>query len=280
MEPDNIQNKKVKEFSSLHHNGQMLVLPNIWNPFGAKLLQQSGYKAVATASAAVSLSNGFRDGQNFPFDELLLLLKRIVKAVSIPVSADIESGYATDNETLSENVKKLIDTGIAGINFEDSVHGVNGLISKEKQAEKINMIRRIADDSGAGLFINARSDVFLKNQNHSNQEKTNEIVSRGMLYKDAGADGFYPIFLKDEAIIRIIIKEVGLPVNLLMLPGIPGLDTLKSIGVARVSLGPGLFKFAVKAMKEISEKLLNYEGMEEIMSNPITSDFMNELISG
>ena len=278
MSPENLQSQKEKTFYQLHHDDEILVLPNIWNPLGAILLQDLGYKAVATASASIALSNGYQDGENFPFDDLLLILKRIVNSVNIPVTADVESGYAKNNIELKENIKKLIDTGIAGINFEDSKHDEQKLFTKEEQSEKIHIIRKTASEMGSSLFINARTDVFIKGNNLSKEEKVEEAIVRGKLYKDAGADCLYPIVLKEKESIRMIINEVALPVNILMIPGIPDFSSLKEIGLVRISLGPGFLKYAINSMKNVAQKLLNYEGMEEIISNPVTSDYLNQLI--
>jgi len=275
----NIVQSKEDLFCQLHQNGEILILPNIWNPLGAMLLQDLGFKAIATASASIALSNGYEDGEKYPFTELISLLKRIVQSVSIPVTADIESGYAKNNSELKENIKRLMDAGIAGINFEDSKHEEQKLVAKEEQAEKIHLIKHTASQMGSSLFINARTDVFVKQNNLPDEEKLNEAILRGKLYKDAGADGFYPILLKEQQMIKSIVDEVQLPVNILMLPGIPEFAALKETGVARVSLGPGFLKYAINAMKDVANKLLNYQGMEEINNNPVTSGYLNQLIS-
>ena len=266
-------------FNSLHHNGKMLILPNVWDPLSAILLESLGYKAVATASASIALSNGFSDGQKIPFQDVLRILRNIVNSVSIPVSADIESGYANDDTTLKENIKQLIDTGIAGINFEDSDHYGEGLISISEQCKKISLIREVASQQGTALFINARADVNLRPGSLTAQQKIEELIKRGKAYKDAGADGFYPMIQKDEDGLQEIINEVKLPVNILLFPGIPDLESLQKMGLARLSLGPGLLKIAINAMKNISEKLLQQEGMSDITGNPVTGDYLNHLIA-
>jgi 2-methylisocitrate lyase-like PEP mutase family enzyme len=279
MLSESSKSEKENQFHQLHHNNELLVLPNIWNPLGAMLLEETGYKAIATASASVAYANGYQDGEKIPFDELILILQNIAKSVKIPVTADVESGYTQSNSVLKENIKKLVDTGIAGINFEDSHHEELKLFTKEEQSEKINLIRKTASEKGSHLFINARTDVFLKQNHLSKEEKLAEAIERGNAYRDAGADGFYPIFLKEKENIKTVIEEVQLPVNILMLPGIPDFNELKKIGVARISLGPGFLKFAVNSMKNIAEKLLRYEGMEEITGNPLTTDYLKNLIS-
>ena len=278
-----LQNKILTDnanlFKSLHHNDKILVLPNIWDPLGAVLLESLGYAAVATASASIALSNGYADGEKISFKELLAILKRITGSVKIPVTADVESGYASNITMLEENIKQLIDAGISGINIEDSAHDDSKLISSNAQCDKINCIKNTAMKLGVPIFINARTDVYLKENNLSAEEKLAETIRRGNAYKNAGADGFYPIFLKENESMKSIVKEVGLPVNILLLPGIPDFETLHAAGVARVSLGPGFLKIAINAMKDIAEKLLHYEGMPEVMDNPITSAYLNTLIS-
>jgi 2-methylisocitrate lyase-like PEP mutase family enzyme len=279
MSTESFQSEKEKRFHQLHHNNELLILPNIWNPLGAMLLEDLGYKAVATASASIAFTNGIDDGEKISFDELILILKKIVKSVKIPVTADIESGYAENNSVLKENIKRLIDTGIVGINFEDSHHDEQQLFSKEAQSEKIHLIKKTASEKGSDLFINARTDVFIKENHLSKEEKITNAIERGNAYKDAGADGFYPILLKEKESIKTIIKEVSLPVNILMFPGIPDFSTLKEIGLARISLGPGFLKYAINSMKNIAEKLLRFEGMEEITNNPLDSNYLKNLIS-
>ncbi len=269
---------KATIFKELHHNGKLLVLPNVWDPLSALLLESLGYKALATASASIAYSNGYHDGENMPFEEVIHMLTKIVNSVNIPVTADIESGYATTNSDLKENIKKLIDTGISGINFEDSKHNKAELVSIEEQGEKISLIRKIADQKNSKLFINARSDVYLKGGNLTEEEKLEETIRRGNGYKDAGADGFYPMILKDGSKIERVISEVNLPINILLLSGIPDFDELQKMKLARLSLGPGFLKIALKAMKDLGEKLLNYEGMEEVKNNPVTGDYLNSLL--
>ena len=279
MLPGNLQSEKEKQFYQLHHNGKLLILPNVWDVSGASMLENIGYPAVATSSSAIAASNGYNDGQKLPFNDLLHILRRIVSSVNVPVTADVESAYADNNTTLAENIKKLADTGISGINFEDSHHDEQKLIPLDEQCEKISLIKKVSLENGTPLFINARTDSYIKSNQLSKEEKLSETIKRGKAYKEAGADCLYPIFLKDKKDIETIIKEVGLPVNILLDAGIPDFNELKKIGVARLSLGGNFIKFAINAIKTVAEKLLNYEGMEEITTNPVTTDYLNKLIS-
>jgi 2-methylisocitrate lyase-like PEP mutase family enzyme len=278
MSTENIQPSKGKVLHDLHHNGKLLILPNVWESLGAALLEDIGYPAIATASGATAFSNGYHDGEKLPFNDLLNILRKIVSSVNVPVTADVESGYAENNAVLAENIRKLISTGIAGINFEDSHHNEQKLIPTDEQCEKIFLIKKVSSEMGMPLFLNARTDVYIKCNDLSDEEKLSQTLLRGKAYKDAGADGLYPIFLKDKNAISTIIKEVGLPVNILLLPGIPDFNALKEIGVARLSLGPGFLKVAVNAMKQTAQNLLNFDGMDKITQNPISMDYLNSLI--
>ena len=153
------------------------------------------------------------------------------------------------------------------------------MISVEEQCEKISIIKEVTKENDATLFINARTDVYIKSVHLSDEEKLSEAMLRGKAYKEAGADGFYPIILKKKEDIESIIKEVDLPLNILLLPGIPDFEILKRIGVSRISLGPGFLKTAINAMKNIAEKLLHYEGMNEVTGNSVTTAYLNSLIS-
>ena len=276
-----MQGAKANIFRSLHHNGQMLVLPNIWDPLGASLLQSLGYAAVATASASIAFTNGYDDGEHIPFSDLLRILKRIANSVAIPVTADIESGYANDNATLEANIHQLIDTGIVGINIEDTNKQTGQLLSIEAQCEKIQLIRKIATEREIFLFINARTDVYLKAKaDASAAEKLGETLTRGKAYIAAGGDCFFPVMIKEKQDIETLVTELGAPVNIIAVPGVPDLKTVKEIGVARVSLGPGFLKTAILAMQQQAVSLKDDEGLDAVTSNPITTNHLKALING
>ncbi|MHB1921078.1 MAG: isocitrate lyase/PEP mutase family protein [Chitinophagaceae bacterium] len=265
-------------FKQLHHQRKILVLPNIWDPLGALLLENLGYPAIATASASIAYSRGYQDGEKIPFNELLMALKAIVTRVKIPVTADIESGYAPYNSLLQENIKKLINVGIAGINFEDSHPDTRVLFPMEEQCERIHLIQQTAQKMGMPLFINARTDVYLPGQPGTDQKKLSEAIRRTKAYISSGADGVYPIFMKKKEDIAHFIEAVQVPVNLLMVPGIPDFKTLAHLGLARLSLGPGFLKTALQAMKSTAEKLLNEEGMQDVTDNSLTAEYLKKLM--
>lgn len=274
------QKEKALQFHQLHHTDKLLILPNIWDVLGAKLLENTGYPAIATASASIAYTNGYLDGEKIPFDDLCSILSRISNQVNIPVTADIESGYAVDDIQLQENITLLIKTGIVGINIEDTNHTTNTLLSVERQCERIKMIRAVSSELDIPLFINARTDVLLYEQNFPGYDlKYEELLKRGLAYKEAGANCFYPITLKQKETIQGLVTHLQIPINILTLPGIPGLKELKEIGVARVSLGPSFLKTAIKAMKSLAIELKNYEGLSSITENEISSDYLKLLVT-
>jgi 2-methylisocitrate lyase-like PEP mutase family enzyme len=243
--------EKADVFKKLHYSEDLLVLPNIWDVAGATLLEETGYRAVATASAAIARANGYRDGENIPFDLVLSILSQIVKAVGVPVTADIESGYASDAATLKTNIRKLIGTGVAGINMEDSDPRTRRLLSIEAQAERIRLIRRVAEREGVRLFINARTDVYLLHSDLQSETLLEQTIERGKAYVDAGADAIYPILVKDEVSIATLVEELSVPVNILATTGVPDIQVLRKLGVARVSFGPNFQKAVLLAMKKL-----------------------------
>lgn len=279
IKSSNITTQRQDAFQRIHYAEKVLLLPNIWDPLSAALIEKLGFPAVATSSSAMSLSNGYPDGEKLPFADLLHILKRIAETVSIPVSADVETAYATTPSDLKENILKLIDTGIAGINFEDSRHGETRLIPIAEQSEKIFIIKKTATDAGSHLFINARIDVYIKGSYLSDAERLEQAIQRGKAYKDAGADGLYPILLKNKEHIAAIKEETGLPLNITFTDGIPDINHLKEAGVDRLSMASGFLKNTIYSMKGVLEKLLVGKDMGEILQQMVSSEYLNELIS-
>ena len=199
--------------------------------------------------------------------------------MNIPVTADIESGYSCNNSQLQENSKLIIKTGIVGINIEDTEKETSSLYPIDIQCDRIKIIRKVADEMEIPLFINARSDVYLYNKEFPTPaSKHDELLKRGLAYKKAGANCFFPIALKQKEDIQNLVSQLKMPINILTLPGIPDLKTLNEIGVKRVSLGPSFLKIAIKAMKTLALELKDYEGLSAITENEVTSDYLKSLI--
>ncbi|MBS1647767.1 MAG: isocitrate lyase/phosphoenolpyruvate mutase family protein [Bacteroidetes bacterium] len=280
MEERKHQKEKAEKLHQLHTEKELLILPNVWNVLGAKLLVDTGYQAVATASAAIAYSNGYQDGEKIPFSSLLSIIKNMVDAVNVPLTADIESGYADTDEHLCQNMKALIEAGVCGINIEDTCKKTQTLYDIKTQCRRIQLIAKTAKEMQVPLFINARADVLLYQDVFTSKEvQTAELIQRALAYQEAGAHCFFPIALKQKQEIETITRQLKMPVNILALPGIPDIKTLKEIGVARLSLGPGYLKIAIQAMKTLAEKLRQQEGLDSVLGNNITSDYLKTLIN-
>jgi len=272
--------RKAKIFRELHFGETLLILPNIWDPLGAALLEELGYPAIATASASIAYTHGMPDGENIRFSELINILAKIVLSVNIPVTADIESGYANNRAELQENIRLIVQSGVVGINIEDYDLIHRKLFPVEVHCKRLKIVRETAEAMGVSLFINARTDVFVKGTEWKTSEaKWEEAVKRGKAYLEAGADGFYPIMLSDKKEITTLVAEIPGPVNILAGPGIPDIKALKEIGVARLSLGPGFLKTAIRAMKQSALQLKDGEGLSAVTDNEISSDYLKKLVT-
>jgi 2-methylisocitrate lyase-like PEP mutase family enzyme len=251
------QKESANDFAKLHIKGEPVIIFNVWDAGTAKAAQEIGAKAVATGSWAVAAANGFADGENIPLDLIIANVERITASVDLPVSVDFEGGYATEPDGLRENIKRVIDAGAIGINFEDRIVNGEGLYSLEKQCERIRALREAADEAGVPLFINARTDVVLPLDTATHTEAhLQEIIERAAAYAGAGASGFFAPGLVNPDFIGRLCKESPLPVNILIWPGVPSARELADLGVARISYGGGSYRTTMETFKEAGRKAL------------------------
>jgi 2-methylisocitrate lyase-like PEP mutase family enzyme len=251
------QKEKAELFKSLHVNGSPVILFNIWDAGGARTVAQAGAKAIATGSWSVAASHGFDDGESIPLSLVLANLKRIADSVSIPVTLDFETGYATDLSGLKENIRAVIAAGAIGINFEDRIIGAGDLQTIEDQSARIKAVREAADETSIPLFINARTDVFLKTYPTKHDEgQLEEALQRAAAYAEAGASGLFAPGLRDPDLIQKLCDRSSLPVNILALPDTPPTKTMAQLGVARISYGAAPYRQMAQALTEAAQKAL------------------------
>jgi len=262
----------AQAFHALHHRDRVLVLPNAWDAGSARLIESCGAEAIATTSAGVAWANGHPDGQAIPFQRVVDGVAAIARVVRIPVSADIEAGSSADPETVGEHVTAVIDAGAVGINLED------GRESPDVTARKIAAARAAADRAGVPLFINARTDTYLKKLVPPEQA-VGETLARAKRYRDAGASGIFAPRLKAPDEIRTIAGAVGLPLNVLAVPGLAPVEELGALGVRRVSVGGGVARAACVAAREAVRSLLQ-TGRYDVLFAGADSLDMNALLSG
>ena len=243
------QTKKAKQFAALHVKGTPLILYNAWDAGSAKTIVDAGATAIATSSWSVASAQGYEDGEDLPLPLAEQIVERIAAAVDVPVTVDFEGGYSDDDRKLASNISKLLDLGIIGINFEDRVVKGRGLYDIDRQAKRIAAIRHAAERKGVPLFINARTDVFL-----GNSGDVDEALERAKAYASAGASGFFIPGLTEADHIRRIAEEATLPVNVMVMEGVPSNDKLAKLGVARVSYGPIPYIETMEALQKKAGK--------------------------
>ena len=251
------QTERGNLFKSLHTKGEPLILFNVWDAGSARALQEIGAEAIATGSLSVAAAHGYGDGQELPLDMAVANLKRIIAIVDLPVTIDLEGGYGDSPGELQESVTRVIEAGAVGINFEDQIVGGTGLYSIEGQRARIEAIRGAAEQARIPLFINARTDIFLKAEPsiHS-EEHLDESIRRAKIYAEAGASGFFAPGLRNAKLIERLCRESPLPVNILVMPDVPSSKQLAALGVARISYGPGPYRLVIETLKEAGRKAL------------------------
>jgi 2-methylisocitrate lyase-like PEP mutase family enzyme len=246
------QAKKAKEFTALHVKGNPVILYNAWDTGSAKVIVEAGAKAIATSSWSVAAAQGYGDGEDLPIAIAEQVAGKIASSVNVPVTVDFEGGYSDDDHKLASNISKLLDLGVVGINFEDRLVKGKGLYDVDRQAKRIAAIRRAAEHKGIPFFINARTDVFL-----GNSADVEEALQREKAYTAAGASGFFIPGLTDADQIKRIASEATLPVNVMVMEGVPSNDKLAKLGVARVSYGPIPYIEAMEALQKKAAKVFS-----------------------
>ncbi|MDP4214497.1 MAG: isocitrate lyase/phosphoenolpyruvate mutase family protein [Bacteroidota bacterium] len=269
-----IQAARAESFRQQHLSGKLLILPNIWDALGARLIRRLGYPSVATASVATAIANGYLDGEHIPFARLLEIVHTIHAAVDLPLTVDIERGFADTIPKLKENICQLIEQGAVGINIEDSKPDHKSLYAIDEQCRKIEAVREAAVQCGVPLVINARTDVFVT---VANDQRLEQGIERGKAYQSAGADCIYPVLINSYEDIARFVNELAMPVNVLLMKSIPDLKRLEEMGVARVSLGPNLLNHVLNTMKQIAEGLKQYDTSAFFSQELLPREFRDSL---
>ena len=249
---------RASVFAKLHQGPDVLVLPNAWDAGSARIIEHAGAKAIATSSAAVAWASGYPDGEALPAEIVLQTLRAIARVVDIPVSADIEAAYAQNAKSAAAFVARVIDAGAVGINIED------GTESPDLLCAKIEAVREMAEEKGVALWINARTDVYLRKLMEG-EAAYKETVARAKRYAEAGASSIFIPGVTDEMAITHFVRDIALPINLLAWPGLPPVARLKTLGVRRLSAGSGLAKVMLNRSFDMAQAFLA-EGHSEAFS--------------
>ena len=237
-------------FRALHASDRILMLTNVWDAASAALFAAAGSKATATTSAGLAWACGYSDGDALPQASLLSAVGAIRAVVpDLPLSVDLEGGYSDDPDEVANLVAQLQALGVAGINLED------GTGTPERLVAKIAAVKQRVNRQGGDVFVNARTDVFLR-ELASGEDAVREAIARAARYAGAGADGiFVPDLQERDAIARVAVA-VERPLNLLAVPGLPSASELYQLGVRRVSAGSLLAKLAYGTARDAAQAFL------------------------
>ena len=250
----NLEKEKQRGLSArlreLHQSTRVLVLPNAWDVASARIFEKAGFSAIGTTSAGIAFSMGFPDGQRISRTAMLEVVGRIAARVSLPVTADMESGHGRSIGDVAETARAVLEAGGVGINIEDA-GGDPGV-----HAAKIRAVRETVDSAGVPLVINARVDLYLVNAGEA-KERFDRTVERAAAYLKSAADCVFVPGVRDAEIIRRLISAIDGPVNMLAGPGAPTVAELERLGVRRVSVGSGPMRAALALTARIARELLN-----------------------
>jgi len=272
------QIRKAEAFRAMHFAAAPLVLVNAWDAASARIIEELGFPAVATTSAGIAFSRGFPDGQRIHRDEMMEAVAQIVDSVSVPVTADAEAGYGDSPDSAAETARRVIQAGAVGMNFEDATGDTNRpLEDLSLQVERIHMIRRVSEQMGVPLVLNARTDVYLL-QVGDPATRYDETLKRLLAYRDAGADCVFAPGVRDAQTIGRLVKDLACPLNVLAVPGSPSVSQLNALGVKRISLGSGPMRAAMGLLRKLTGEVRKH-GTYALMEGAPSHAEMNQLMS-
>jgi 2-methylisocitrate lyase-like PEP mutase family enzyme len=270
-----MQAEKCALLRKLHVPGKPLVLFNVWDAVSARLIEQLGYPAIATGSAAVAWTQGYPDGEVITREAMLAAIARITRVSAVPVSADLEGAYGRTVQDAAATARGAIEAGAAGLNFEDA--GEPGdLLDLDLQCERIEAMVETGARLGVPLVINARTDVFLQDIGPNDEWRLQEAIRRGKRFLQAGADCVFVPGISDELMIGRLAREIGGPINIYASAKTPPVARLAQLDVARVSIGPSGLAHALAAVRRAAQ-LLRDEGTFEFAADRISGDELNAL---
>jgi 2-methylisocitrate lyase-like PEP mutase family enzyme len=275
------QQELATRFRRLHARGSdpILVLPNAWDAMSARLVEEAGAPAIATTSAGIAWALGHADGQKIAREAMLAQVRLIASQVRVPVTADVESGYGSGSpEEVAETARGVIAAGAVGLNLEDAPgQGGAPVLEAEANAVRIAAAREAARAAGVALFINARTDTYVRKVAADDAARFDETVRRARLYLEAGADGIFVPLAPTEVIGRLA-QAIDAPLNVIAGPGSPTIDELRALGVARVSLGPGLARSVMAHVRRVAAEVLG-PGTYEALGAQVPSPEANALFA-
>lgn len=265
------QAAKAEAFRAMHSGPRLLLLPNAWDAVTARLVVGAGFAAIATTSGGVAWALGYADGEAAPWDEVVAATARIARAVKVPVTADIETGYGDTPEALARSIGDIIAAGAVGVNLEDGLHTAPPTLRPVAEAAaRIATAREAARAAGVPIVINARTDLYLKNIGDP-ATRFDEAVARGRAYLAAGADCVYPIGLRDPDTMGRLARALDAPININVRAGSPSVAELEALGVRRASTATALTMMAMGQLRDTLAQLHTtgrFDGIAPAITHP------------
>ncbi|HEV2334778.1 MAG TPA: isocitrate lyase/phosphoenolpyruvate mutase family protein [Stellaceae bacterium] len=265
------QAHKAERFRAMHRGPPLLLLPNAWDAISARIIVAAGFPAIATTSGGVAWALGYADGEAAPWDEVVAATARIARAVAVPVTADIETGYGETPEAVARSIGDIIGAGPVGVNLEDGLKtGTPPIRSVADAALRIRAAREAAHAAGVPIVINARTDLYIKNIG-DDKSRFDESVARGRAYFAAGADCFYPIGLRDAGTMGRLAKALDAPININVRAGSPDVAELEALGVKRASTATVLPLMAMGLVRELAGQMhatRRFDALAPAMTHP------------
>ncbi len=242
-----------QEFKILHTHKVPLHIGNVWDANSAIMLENRGYKAIGTSSAAIAASLGYEDGEQISFDELFHVIKTIKDKTSLPLTVDLEAGYSRDPNKICKNIISLNELGVVGVNLEDSIviRGNRQIVDGNEFSETIRFIKNHLVKKRIEVFLNIRTDFYIMDLENA----LKETMNRSKLYEKSGADGVFVPCLTDEKDIKKIVENTSIPVNVMAVPNLPIFSKLQQLGVKRVSSGPFFYNTVNKYFSDMLEAI-------------------------
>jgi 2-methylisocitrate lyase-like PEP mutase family enzyme len=273
------QKVKAETFRALHAGGRILVLVNAWDAGSAKIVAAAGAAAIATTSAGVANALGYPDGERISRDVMIGVIANIVRAVDLPVSADIESGYGPAPEDAAETARQVLAAGAVGVNLEDGTgDAASPLFPIAEQQDRIRAIREVAAAQDVPLLINARTDVYLGAVGDL-EGRFDEAVRRSNAYREAGADCLFVPAVTDSSTIAALVRAIDGPVNVLAGPGSPPVAELERLGVARVSTGSAFMRACYSRAGAVAAEIFGSGSWDGLVENAVSYREMNALMA-
>jgi 2-methylisocitrate lyase-like PEP mutase family enzyme len=248
---------KATTLLRLHQAPELLTVVNVWDAISAKVVADvPGTAALATASHSIAASYGYPDGEQIPLDLMLEAAGRIAASTDLPVTADLEGGYGDPAET----VRRAIGLGIVGANIEDQMRPLS------EAAANVERIMRVAEQEGVDFVLNARTDAFAMGRDRDPADVLADAAERGRAFLDAGAPVvFVPARLTEEQVAALVEAYGPQRLTMIGIPGVPSLERLEEMGVARVSYGPMPQNVALTALQELVEDVHRGGGVPPTM---------------